>query len=84
MIVFYEGNIKPVPFVEMVDDATGRIKIRKVDIHTETYEVARKYMIRLEKEDFEGDRLKNLARVAKMEPADFKARFEYVVSGNPY
>jgi len=84
MIVFYEGNIKPVPFVEMVDDATDRIKIRKVDIHTETYEVARKYMIRLEKEDFEGDRLKNLARVAKMEPADFKARFEYVVSGNPY
>jgi 6-phosphofructokinase 1 len=84
MIVSYEGNLKPVPFVEMVDYSTGKMKIRKVDIHTETYEVARKYMIRLEKEDFEGDRLKNLARVARMEPADFKARFGYVVSGNPY
>jgi len=82
MIVSYEGNLKPVPFVEMVDYCTGKIKIRKVDINTETYEVARKYMIRLEKEDFLGDRLKNLARVANMEPADFKARFEYLVSGN--
>jgi 6-phosphofructokinase 1 len=81
MIVFYEGNIKPVPFVELVDYASGKIKIRKVDIHTETYEVARKYMIRLEKEDFEGDRLKNLARVARMEPEEFKTHFAYVLSG---
>jgi 6-phosphofructokinase len=78
MIVVYEGHIIPVPFVEMVD-SQGTIKIRKVDIDSEIYEVARKYMIRLEKEDFEGERLKHLAKVAKLEPKAFKARFAYII-----
>ncbi|HOE16142.1 MAG TPA: diphosphate--fructose-6-phosphate 1-phosphotransferase [Syntrophorhabdaceae bacterium] len=84
MIVSYEGNLKPVPFVEMIDYCTGKIKIRRVDINTETYEVARKYMIRLEKEDFESERLQKLSSAANMAPTDFKARFEYLVSGSPY
>jgi hypothetical protein len=84
MIVYYEGNIKPVPFVEMIDYATGRTKIRTVDVHTETYEVARKYMIRLDKEDFKGERLKHLAKVAGMKPEEFKKRFEYVLVGDPF
>jgi len=79
MIVSYEGNIRPVPFVELINYATGKVKIRKVDINTETYEVARKYMIRLEQEDFQGERLINLAKVARMEPEQFKSRFEYIV-----
>jgi hypothetical protein len=36
-------------------------------------------MIRLEPEDFQGESLNHLAKVAKMEPEQFKARFEYVV-----
>jgi len=40
--------------------------------------VGRKYMIRLEKEDFEGDRLKALANVVNMTEEDFKSRFYYV------
>ncbi|HOW53320.1 MAG TPA: diphosphate--fructose-6-phosphate 1-phosphotransferase [Syntrophorhabdaceae bacterium] len=79
MIVSYEGNIRPVPFVEMIDYATGKVKIRTVNTETETYEVARKYMIRLEKEDFEGQRLAHLAKTANMPPEDFKARFAYVL-----
>ena len=78
MIVVYEGHIIPVPFVEMVD-SQGTIKIRKVDINSEIYEVARKYMIRLEKEDFEGERLKHLAKTVKLEPKAFKARFAYII-----
>ena len=79
MIVCYEGNIKTIPFVDMVDPATGKMKIRTVDVHTETYEVARKYMIRLEKEDFVGERLEKLAAIVKIKPEEFKARFEYVL-----
>lgn len=82
MIVWYEGNIRAMPFVEMMDYATGQMKIRRVDINTETYEVARKYMIRLEKEDFVGERLQTLAKVAGMDPDDFKARFEYILKSN--
>jgi 6-phosphofructokinase 1 len=84
MIVSYEGNIRPVPFVELINYSTGKVKIRKVDINTETYEVARKYMIRLEQEDFQDERLKNLAKIAQMEPAEFKSRFEYVALNNQF
>jgi len=84
MIVSYEGNIRPVPFVELINYSTGKVKIRKVDINTEAYEVARKYMIRLEQEDFQGERLENLAKIAQMEPAEFKSRFEYVALNNQF
>jgi 6-phosphofructokinase len=79
MITVFENSIRPVSFVELIDYSTGRVKIRTVDINTETYEVARNYMIRLEPEDFQGESLNHLAKVAKMEPEQFKARFEYVV-----
>jgi 6-phosphofructokinase 1 len=78
MIVFDEGNLRPIPFVELIDHTTGRTKVRTVDIMSATYEVARKYMIRLEKEDFEGDNLKKLAKIAHMTPEAFKERFGYL------
>lgn len=84
MIVYYEGTIKSVPFVEMIDYETGKTKIRTVDVHTETYEVARKYMIRLEQDDFKGERLKELAKVADMKTEEFKKRFEYVLADAPF
>jgi len=78
MIVVFEGRILSMPFVEMLD-SKGTVKVRKVDIKSEIYEVAREYMIRLEEDDLEGERLKKLAKVAKMEPEDFKERFGYIV-----
>lgn len=79
MIVFYDGNLKPIPFVEMFDYSTGKVKIRNVDIQSQTYEVARNYMIRLEKEDFEDDKLKRIAGVTSLSPEEFKKRFSYIV-----
>lgn len=79
MIVFDEGFLRPIPFVEMIDYETGLMKIRKVDISSETYEVGRKYMLRLEKEDFDGENLKKLARVSNMSPQEFKNRFAYLI-----
>jgi len=80
VITVFKNSIRPVSFVELIDYKTGKAKIRKVDIDTETYEVARNYMIRLEREDFQGENLNSLAKVAKMEPEQFKSRFEYLVS----
>ncbi len=79
MVVQFEGNLRPIPFVEMIDYRTGRVKIRTVDTTTETYEVARKYMIRLEKEDLEGHSLANIAKASNMSPEEFRARFGYVL-----
>lgn len=79
MITFFEGHLRPIPFVEIINHSTGRVKVRKVDITSETYEVGRKYMIRLEKEDFKGENLKRLARTANLTPEKFKKRFGHLV-----
>lgn len=79
MITFFEGHLRPVPFVEVMDYSTGKVKVRRVDIASETYEVGRKYMIRLEKEDFGGENLQRLAKTVRLKPEEFKNRFGYLV-----
>lgn len=79
MITLDEGRLRPVSFVEMTDPATGKTKVRLVDIKSEAYEVGRKYMIRLEKEDFEPRAIEALTKAAKMTDSEFKKRFEYLI-----
>lgn len=63
----------------MVDLASGKTKVRLVDMHSEGYGVAREYMIRLEKQDFaNGSQLRKLSGSAHLKPAEFKKRFSYV------
>ncbi|MBI5098533.1 MAG: 6-phosphofructokinase [Nitrospirae bacterium] len=79
MIVFDEGRLRPIPFVELMDYSTGKVKMRPVDLTSETYKVGREYMIRLEKGDFQGENLERLAKTANMKPEEFKNRFGYIV-----
>jgi len=79
MITFFEGHLRPVPFVEVMDYSTGRVKVRKVDVASETYEVGRKYMIRLEKEDLAGPALEDLATAGRMTAGAFRKRFSYLL-----
>ena len=80
VVTFVGGTMVPRPFPEMLDPATKKMRTRDVDITGENYEVARRYMIRLEQSDFdEPSRLEKLAAVVKLTPADFRATFEYVV-----
>lgn len=67
-------DIQSVPFSEFIDE-TGKSKVRKVDVNSQIYHVARKYMIRLEPEDFEGKQLRRLAAIAHLEPEEFQKRF---------
>lgn len=83
MITFYEGRLKTVPFVELADPDTGKSKLRYVDIKAEPYLVGRKYMIRLEKEDFKGSALTKLSKTARLSPAEFKERFSYLTAPPP-
>ncbi|MCL0083572.1 6-phosphofructokinase [Thermodesulfovibrionales bacterium] len=79
MITFSDGHLRSIPFVELINYSTGKIKIRRVEITSENYEVGRKYMIRLEKEDLEGENLERLAGVTNLKPEEFKERFEYII-----
>jgi 6-phosphofructokinase 1 len=49
-----------------------------VDVNSETYECARRYMIRLEPPDFEEPHLSKLAAVVKLTPGQFRERFGYL------
>jgi 6-phosphofructokinase 1 len=80
VITFVGGSMVPRPFQEMIDPKTKKMRPRLVEVDGENYEVARRYMIRLEKADFEDPhKLEKLAAVAKLTPAEFRERFEYVV-----
>ena len=47
----------------------------KVDITSETYECARRYMIRLERQDFDEPQVSKLAAVVNLTPGQFRQRF---------
>jgi 6-phosphofructokinase 1 len=78
MIVFYEGRLKAIPFVELMDPVTGRTKIRRVDTASESYMVAKEYMIRLEKADFDKNKIARLAASGNMSVPEFRKRFYYL------
>ena len=67
-------DIQSIPFSEFIDQA-GQSRIRKVDVRSQLYEVARKYMIRLEPDDLEGKQLRKLASLTCLEPEEFQKRF---------
>jgi 6-phosphofructokinase len=80
IISFVEGKLHPLPFEEMINPATQRMRPRLVDTNSETFECARRYMIRLEKGDFdEPDRLAKLAAVVGLTPDQFRDRFAYLI-----
>ncbi len=78
----HAGHLSVRPFEEFRDPETGRTRVRRVEIDSEDYRVARQYMLRLEKSDLEDpEMLAALSREAKMEPAEFKARFAWALNG---
>jgi len=79
MISIQDGAFVPIPFYAVMDPGTGRTKVRMVDIHSEAYEMALEYMIRLKTEDFQNDEyVRKLAAQTNLSPEQFRERFEKV------
>ena len=79
LITMHEQKLIPIPFKDMIDPMTGKTEVRMVDVDTESYAVARKYMIRLEAGDFDaGEWTVKLAEAAHMTVDAFKERFGYL------
>ena len=80
MVTIQGGKLIPIPFREMLDDETGKIRVRLVDTDSESYQTLRAYMIRLGREDFEtSGRIEALARSGHLDEAGFVKRFRYLV-----
>lgn len=78
IVTIQAGEFVPMYFGDVLDPETNKTKVRMLDVKSNSYEVAHRYMIRLMKEDFEDPaKLKELADVAHMTPEAFKEAFEY-------
>jgi 6-phosphofructokinase 1 len=84
MVVIENNRRQFVPFEKMRDPDTGRTIVRNVDTNSESYLVARRYMQRLTRKDFD-DRadVERLAEAANRTPEEFVAEFGPLVSAEP-
>jgi 6-phosphofructokinase len=79
MVTIQEDHLVPLPFGSFADPETGRPRIREVNLHSGSYQVAVAYMIRLEQEDLDDPaKLGPIAAAAQMTPEAFRTRYGYV------
>ena len=84
MISMQGGRFVPIPFERMVDAETGRARVRLVDVNSTRYRIARRYMLRLRRDDFEEPHeLAKLAACVGLSPDEFRREFEYLVAQEP-
>jgi 6-phosphofructokinase 1 len=77
MVSIVNGRFTPLPFKDMVDSATGRTRVRMVDIESESYKIARAYMARLEQEDLANmETVSQYAEILNMTPEQFLESFK--------
>jgi 6-phosphofructokinase 1 len=68
----------------MIDRETGRARIRLVDTQSTRYAIARRYMIRLRRDDFEDPHeLAKFAATVGISIDEFRRQFEYLVGYEP-
>jgi 6-phosphofructokinase len=82
MVSLQGGNFVPINFSQMLDPNTGRTKVRMVDIHSTRYAIARRYMIRLRRDDFEDPQtLSKFGAVCnpKLSVDEVRKQFAYLV-----
>jgi 6-phosphofructokinase 1 len=86
LVCLVNGRLEYLDFIRLKDPATGKTRVRRVDIDTPSYRVAREYMIRLEKEDFRDDEsLRRLAQSASSaqnfcKAEQFRDRYQYLTT----
>ena len=84
MVSMQGGRFVPVPFSTMIDPKTGRTKVRLVDIRSERYAIARRYMIRLRRDDFEDPhQLAKIASAAGVTLEAFRGEFGHLIRLEP-
>ena len=84
MISTQGGQFVPIPFSRLIDPATGRVRVRLVDIHSTSYAIARRYMLRLRRDDFDQPReLAKFAATVGVSLEEFRRQFEHLIALEP-
>lgn len=75
MVTVQDGRLVPIPFASMRTEA-GRTRVRNVDPRSDSYRVAREYMLRLEPDDFRDPAwVEKLAEAGGTTADELRARF---------
>ena len=83
MISIQNGRFVPLYFEDILDPVTKRTRVRMVDPSSESFYIARRYMLRINKTDFEDPHeLAKLAATAHISIDEFKKRFYYLIESD--
>ncbi|HTO89502.1 MAG TPA: diphosphate--fructose-6-phosphate 1-phosphotransferase [Candidatus Sulfotelmatobacter sp.] len=84
VVTMQAGHFVPVPFASLVDPVTGRPRVRLVDVASERYAIARRYMIRLRRDDFDNaQETARFATTAGLTLDEFRDQFFYLTDDEP-
>ena len=80
LITIQDNKAVPLRFEDIRDPATGKTYVRKVNINSVHYRIARGFMTRLEKGDLDDA---GVANAFRMSPEEFKNRYIYLFDEEP-
>jgi len=84
LVAMVQGSFQSVPFESIMDPKTGKMRVRMVDITSDRYMIARRYMLRLRKDDFDdSSQLARFASVLGITIERFQEEFGYLVQHEP-
>ncbi len=76
LICLENGEVKSLSFKDIRDKNTNKTSVRKVDINSLYYDVARRYMTRIENHDIQNDKqIKKLSKISKLSPNEIAQKF---------
>ena len=80
LITIQDNKAVPLRFEDIRDPETGKTYVRRVNIESVHYKIARGFMMRLEKADLDDP---GLANAFRMEHEEFKKRYSYLFDEEP-
>ncbi|MFW5799543.1 MAG: diphosphate--fructose-6-phosphate 1-phosphotransferase [Spirochaetota bacterium] len=80
LISIQTNKFVPIPLESLINPDTKKMSVRKVDINSESYKIAYKYMVRLIQEDFDDPHeLAKFAAICNLSLDEFRKLFEYTL-----
>ena len=80
LITIQDNKAVPLRFEDIRDPETGKTYVRKVNINSVHYRIARGFMTRLERGDLDDA---GVANAFRMTPEEFKNRYAYLFDEEP-
>lgn len=83
MVSIQNGRFVPLYFKDILDPVTKKTRVRMVDPSSESFYIARRYMLRINQADFDDpNELAKLAATAGISVSEFRNQFYYLIEND--